>query len=328
MQLAIVGATGEVGRMMLKVLEERELSIDELFLYASEKSAGTLLKYRGEDFEVRKLTQQAMQQSYDYLLFSAGKQVSLEYAPIAETKGNTIIDNSSAFRRTHPLIVPEINGDLLKKYQGIIANPNCSTIQLVLAVYPMHMHYELDEVVISTYQSVSGAGNRGIKALQGERAGDKWVSTESPFSREIDLNVIPQIGQFDETGYCEEEQKMIFEIRKILNIPTLKVAVTTVRVPVLYGHAESVFVRFKEMIEVDEITPLFNSIGALKYYPKDLITPKEIGNSELSHIARVRKGVDDHSLLFWNVAHNVRLGAATNAVKIMEHLIALRETSE
>jgi aspartate-semialdehyde dehydrogenase len=328
MRLAIVGATGEVGRMMLKVLEERELSINELFLYASEKSAGTLLKYCGENIVVRKLTKQAMQQSFDYLLFSAGKQVSFDYVPTAATAGNTIIDNSSAFRKTHPLIVPEINGDLLKNYQGIIANPNCSTIQLVLALYPVHMNYGLDEVVISTYQSVSGAGNHGKKALQRERAGDKWVPTESPFSREIDLNVIPQIGQIDETGYCEEEQKMIFEIRKILNIPTLKVAVTTVRVPVLYGHAESVFVKFKEKIEVDEIASIFNSIGALKYYPKDFITPKEIGDSEKSHIARVRMGVDDHSLLFWNVAHNVRLGAATNAVKIMEHLIALRETSD
>ena len=330
MRLAIVGATGEVGRMMLKVLEERNISISELVLYASSRSAGTILKYQGEEIEVRELNSQAMERSYDYLLFSAGKKVSSQFASIAEQTGNTIIDNSSAFRQTHPLIVPEINGKLLKGYQGIIANPNCSTIQMVLALYPLHLRYVLKEIVVSTYQSVSGAGNKGIQALNRERAKsgiDKAVfQTESPFPNRIDLNVIPQIGELDKEGYSEEEHKMIMETRKIMEIEDLRVAVTTVRVPVLIGHAETVFARFEKPVDLPEIPDLFRTWPVITYQQNGYITPREIDESEQSHVGRVRRGVDDYSLLFWNVAHNVRLGAATNAVKVMQLLMALRVT--
>ena len=322
MRIAIVGATGEVGRMMLKVLSERDIK-GEFDLYASARSAGSILSAGGEEIEVRRLTPDAMKREYDYILFSAGSGIAREYARIAEDAGNTVIDNSSAFRKTHPLIVPEINGHLLENYRGIVANPNCSTIQLVLALYPLHLRYSLEELVISTYQSVSGAGFQGIKTLMSERAG---VREEGPFPRDIDLNVIPQIGDFDDDGYSEEENKMIFEIRKILGTPELLVAVTTVRVPVLYGHAESVFLRCKERIRLTEVTGLYRNSMGIEHNSYRYLTPKEIGDSELSHVSRIRRGADEHTLLLWNVAHNVRLGAATNAIKIMEQMITFRET--
>ncbi len=325
MRIGIVGATGVVGRMMLQVMEETNIPIQELELFSSHKSAGSSLKFRERDYCVKELTVKAMQGSYDYLLFSAGSKVSLEYAPIAEAAGNTVIDNSSAFRKTHPLIVPEINASSLKNYRGIIANPNCSTIQLVLVLDPLNERYELEEIVVSTYQSVSGAGYDGIAALNAERENK---NRKSPFAREIEMNVIPQIGAFNEQGECEEEQKMIFEIKKIINNPGLRVAVTTVRVPVLYGHAETVFARFRRKICLAELSDIFRQYPAIEYHGKTYITPKEIGDSDKSHIARIRKGVDDYSLLFWNVAHNVRLGAATNAINIMRYLIKSRETSK
>lgn len=321
MNIGIVGATGEVGRTMLRVLEEKEIVADRLDLYASSRTAGSVLTFRRQEFEVQELTVEAMQKRHDYLLFSAGSEVSLKYAPIAEAAGNTVIDNSSAFRSTKPLVVPEINSELLDGYRGIIANPNCSTIQLVLALHPLHQSYALRELVVSTYQSVSGAGYKGMRALTAER---KKIKISTPFPREIDLNVIPQIGEFDLEGNSMEEQKMVKEIRKILNLPALKIAVTTVRVPVMYGHAESVFVRCEKEIILGKIRELFSSCSAIHYHEKGYLTPKEIGESDESHVSRVRHGFDRYTLQFWNVAHNVRLGAATNAIKILEHLMSFK----
>jgi aspartate-semialdehyde dehydrogenase len=323
MHIGIVGATGEVGRMMLRVLEEMKIRVDKLQLYSSAKSAGTSLIFNKREIKIKELTAGAVKQKFDYLLFSAGGRVSSEFALIAEEAGNTVIDNSSAFRKSRPLIVPEINGSLLQGYRGIIANPNCSTIQLVLALYPLHRRFGLEEIIVSTYQSVSGAGNKGIKALIVERNG---MSQETPFPREIDLNVIPQIGSFDGNGECEEELKMISEIRMIMGETTLKIAVTTVRVPVVYGHAESVFARFREKIDCQEIPELYIPQPAVDYHGLNYITPKEIGESDKSHIGRMRSGYDEYSLQFWNVGHNIRIGAATNAVKILQYLTTQQET--
>jgi len=321
MRIGIVGATGEVGRTMMRVLAEREIELERLDLFASAKSAGIMLPFRRERIEVRELTASAMKESYDYLLFSAGGNVSREYAPLAEKRGSTVIDNSSAFRKTHPLVVPEVNGDELKGYRGIVANPNCSTIQLVLVLYPLHIRFGLEELVVSTYQAVSGAGHKGIEALKGERSG-RDVAT--PFPRQIDQNVIPEIGEFDKDGNSEEERKMLFEIGRIIGLAELKAAVTTVRVPTLYGHAESVFARFRKRVKLEEIGELYRSSPVINYSREGYITPAEIEDSDQSHVGRMRRGVDDYSLQFWNVGHNVRLGAATNAVKILEKLVVFR----
>lgn len=320
MRLGIIGATGEVGRMMLRVLQEREIRVTDLQLFASGRSEGTELDFRGKGYKVRKLTAKAMEEQFDFLFCSAGSSIAREYAPLAEKAGSIIIDNSSAFRHSHPLIVPEINGSLIKGYKGIIANPNCSTIQLVLALHPLHLRFEMSELIISTYQSVSGSGYQGIRALMEEREGSL---KESPYPREIDCNIIPQIGVFDENGDSEEERKMVFEIRKIFDKQDLQIGVTTVRVPVIYGHAESVFARFHRRVELNEISTLYSSFPAVEYYKENYITPKEIDESDQTHVARIRRGTDDHSLLLWNVAHNVRLGAATNAVKILQYVIGM-----
>jgi aspartate-semialdehyde dehydrogenase len=313
MKIGVVGATGEVGRMMLTVMAERSLPIDELTLMASSRSAGSKLRYRGEEKEVLPLRKELMQKRYDYLLFSAGSEISERFAPLAEEAGNIVIDNSSAFRQSRPLIVPEINGQLLREYRGIIANPNCSTIQLVLALYPLHLKYRLESLVISTYQSVSGAGNKGIMALQEERNGRKLSDV---FPKDIDLNVIPQIGNITADGYCQEELKMHYETGRIMDIRDLKIAVTTVRVPVKNGHAETVFAVFRNRVDLEQAVQIIKGSPYLQYHP-EYITPREIGDSDKSHVCRIRRGFDDNSLLFWNVAHNVRLGAATNAVNIM-----------
>lgn len=321
MKIGILGATGEVGRMIITLLEERRIFVSQLELYASERSAGHSISYLDQQIVVKQITPEALESPFDYLLFSAGGKISLQYAPIAAEAGNTVIDNSSAFRRSRPLIVPEVNGLLVDNYTGIIANPNCSTIQVVLPLDIIQKMYGIEEIIISTYQSVSGAGHRGILAL----SSDSYRQSENnPFSRDIDYNVIPQIGDFDVDGNCEEESKMVYELKKILNAPDIKISVTTVRVPVFYGHSESVFIRCKNNISIPEIERQFLSKNYLEYKRNDYLTPKEIADSDQSHISRLRKGPDDKSLLFWNVAHNVRLGAATNAANIMQYLIEHR----
>ena len=318
MKIGVLGATGEVGRTIIKVLEERSVIIDDLVLLSSERSAGHSITYQYTPYKVLKTSPELLEDKFDFLLFSAGGDASRKYAPIAENAGNIVIDNSSAFRQTKPLIVPQINGDLLKDYTGIVANPNCSTIQLVLPLHPMHQLFEIEEIIVSTYQSVSGAGRKGMIALD-QTLTDK--EQDYPFPKDITNNVIPQIGGFDSEGRSEEENKMIYEIRKILDAPNLKIGVTTVRVPVLYGHSESVFVRFKNRVILSDIENALTPLPHIDYQKNGYLTPKEIGESDLSHISRLRKGVDDYSIMFWNVAHNVRLGAATNAVNIMQHMI-------
>lgn len=316
MKIAIVGATGEVGRMMITCLDEMQVEVSSLDLYASERSEGTLIYHNDEAIKVQRLTETSLCKKYDYILFSAGGAVSKQFAPIAAQVGNTIIDNSSAWRRVGqiPLTVPEINGNQLAGYKGIIANPNCSTIQMVLALNPLHQRYGLNKVIVSTYQSVSGAGHKGISTLEEQRAG---VCENGAFTEPIDLNVIPRIGAFLDDGYSQEEDKMHYETARIMGINGLKVCATTVRVPVFYGHSESIYAEFDKDIDLQEAAELLKTAPSVKYHENTYMTPIHLNKSNDSHVSRLRYGIDKSSLSLWNVGNNVRLGAAANAVRIL-----------
>ncbi len=316
MKIAIVGATGEVGRMMITCLEEFKVPVQELDLYASKHSAGSILYFADKPVTVRVLDESSLTKNYDYVLFSAGAGVALCFAPIAAKAGSVVIDNSSAFRQHAdiPLIVPEINGDLISGYEGIIANPNCTTIQMVLPLAVLDKLYQLKKVVVSTYQSVSGSGHKGVKTLQEQRNGsaDKGIYPEL-----IDLNVIPQIGSFQDSGYSQEEEKIHFETRKILANPELEICATTVRVPVIFGHSESIYAKFGKPVHLAEAAKALSAAESIVYEENTYITPRGLGKSNDSHVCRLRLGTDAKSISFWNVGHNVRLGAATNAVRIL-----------
>jgi aspartate-semialdehyde dehydrogenase len=316
MKIAIVGATGKVGRMMLTCLAEYQIKISALDLYASKSSIGKEIVYNNDLYHIKETTADALRQSYDYILFAAGGSVSREYATVASENGSIVIDNSSAFRTdSHvPLIVPEINGHLLAGYHGIISNPNCSTIQLVLLLHPISLYKKIKKVVVTTMQSVSGSGYQGIMELHNQRNGSQ---EQKLYPRQIYLNVIPQVGDFMQDGYCQEEQKMSFETKKILSIPDFSLVATTCRVPVVYGHSESVYIEFFEEVNALDIATLLSEAPAVSY-TDEYITPLELEDSNLSHVSRVRYAGDKRSILLWNVADNVRLGAATNAVKILK----------
>jgi aspartate-semialdehyde dehydrogenase len=315
MKLGIVGATGEVGRKMLKVLEEYKVKVDEIRLFASERSAGKEMFFNGQKLIVEKLSEETLKEGFDYFLFSAGASVSKKFAPIAAESGATVIDNSSAFRMEPdiPLVVPEINAHLLKEYRGIVANPNCSTIQMVLALYKLHERYKIKEIVVSTYQSVSGAGYKGINELLEQEKGSKESQV---FPKQILHNVIPLIGNIEENGFTTEEMKMVNETRKILNDPSIIVFPTTVRVPVLYGHSESVLVRLEKEYENLDIIKQTIASGENVKVVDEIITPIDVEDSDITFVCRVR-AFDNRSVMFWNVADNIRVGAATNAVRIL-----------
>ncbi len=316
MKIGIVGATGQVGRMMLTCLLEQKIEIDELVLFASKKSAGTKVAFAGKLIQVEELTEAKMKEKFDYLLFSAGGAVSKHFSPIAEDAGNTVIDNSSAFRQDPriPLVIPEINGSVLDNYQGIIANPNCSTIQMLLPLYAIHKVNKIKKIVVSTYQSVSGSGHKGINSLL-------KANEDSIYPRKIEHNVIPLIGSLLPSGYSEEEEKMRFETQKIFNDKEILVSATTVRVPVLYGHSESIYIELENSYDMEEIKQVLRQAESVRLLEEDYITPLELGDSDDSFVCRLREGVDDKSLTFWNVANNIRVGAATNAVRILKILI-------
>jgi aspartate-semialdehyde dehydrogenase len=320
MRIAIVGATGEVGRMMISCLAELNLELELLDLYASAKSEGTMLYYLDHPLKVQALTQDSLLTKYDYVFFSAGGGVARTYVPIAADVSELVIDNSSAFRKEDqiPLVVPQINGDLLCSYTGIVANPNCSTIQMVLPLAVLDQEFGLKKVVVSTYQAVSGSGYSGVDTLLKQRRGS---SLKGIYPEVIDLNVIPQIGVFLDSGYSTEEEKMEHETRKIMRKQDIAICATTVRVPVLYGHSASVYAEFERELELDQAIALLKSAEAVRVHENSYLTPLAIGNSNSAHVSRLRYGTDKHSLTFWNVGHNVRIGAAANAVNIM-HLHA------
>ncbi|MCC7532989.1 MAG: aspartate-semialdehyde dehydrogenase [Bacteroidia bacterium] len=325
MKVAVVGATGLVGTEMLKVLEQRKFPVTELIAVASEKSVGKELEFAGKKYKVKSM-QQAIDEKPAVALFSAGGSVSLQYAEAFAKNGTYVIDNSSAWRM-HPekkLIVPEINADALTKSDTIIANPNCSTVQMVLALAPLHNKYGIKRIVVSTYQSVTGTGAKAVQQMENERNG---ISGEMAYKYPIDKNCIPHIDVFMENGYTKEEMKMVQETQKILCDNSIQVTATCVRVPVIGGHSESVNVEFKLDFEIEDVVQVLSkSEGVIVkddmsnlVYPMPLIDAH--GKDEV-FVGRIRKDISQpYTLNLWIVADNLRKGAATNAVQIAETLL-------
>lgn len=324
-KIAVVGATGMVGRTFLKVLEEYNLDADYT-LFASARSAGKTLEFMGKSHTVKELCDTSFDEGFDIALFSAGGSASLKYAPIAASKGCVVIDNSSAWRmdKDVPLVVPEVNPEKIADYKnkGIIANPNCSTIQAMVALKPLDDKYGIKRVVYSTYQAVSGAGLGGYNDLKNGINGD----APQKFPYPIFSNCLPHIDVFTESGYTKEEIKMIEETRKILGHPDMKVTATTVRVPVFDCHSESINVELEKPFEVEDVKKLFaESEGiVLQDDPKNNVYPMTVtakGTNEV-YVGRIRRDESvDNGLNIWVVADNIRKGAATNAVQIALKLI-------
>jgi aspartate-semialdehyde dehydrogenase len=323
MKLAIVGATGLVGQEVLKVLEERQFLFDELYLVASAKSVGSKIKFKGKEYEIKSM-EEVCKLAPDVAIFSAGGGTSLEWAPRFAEMGTVVIDNSSAWRMdpTKKLIVPEINGNLLTAEDRIIANPNCSTIQMVVALAPLHAAYKLKRIVVSTYQSVTGTGKDAVQQMMDERAGKP---AQKVYPHPIDMNALPHIDVFQDNGYTKEEMKMVNETRKILGDDTIGVTSTTVRVPTMGGHSEAVNVEFhKDFVLQDVRNLLTKAPGVIvQDEPKQNVYPMPLfahGKDEV-FVGRIRRDESQpNTLNLWIVADNLRKGAATNAVQIAEHL--------
>lgn len=324
MKLAIVGASGLVGSEILKVLEEKNIAFDELLLVASQKSVGKQIFFKGKDHAIISIDE-AIERKPELAIFSAGGSTSLKYAPKFEAVGTTVIDNSSAWRMhpNHKLIVPEINGNSLIPSDKIIANPNCSTIQMVLALAPLHQAFTISRIVVSTYQSVTGTGKAAVDQMNNERAG---VNGEMVYPYPIDKNVIPHIDVFMENGYTKEEMKMVNETKKIFGDNSINVTATAVRLPVVGGHAESVNVEFANEYTIEEVRSLLNQTKGIivqdnptaNEYPMPLFAQ---GKNEV-FVGRLRRDeTQPNTLNMWIVADNLRKGAATNAVQIAEYLI-------
>lgn len=323
-KIAIVGATGLVGRTALKVLEEKNFSNVEYTLFCSQKSAGMKLKFLGKEYITNELTEKSFDEDFDFAIFSAGGNTAKKFAPIASSKGCIVVDNSSAFRMCNdvPLVVPEVNPEQIYQNSGIIANPNCSTIQAVVALKPLDDKYKIKRIVYSTYQAVSGAGRDGILDLKN---GEKNIPpTKFPYP--IYNNCLPHIDVFLEDGYTKEEHKMIDETRKILNRPDLKITATTVRVPVENSHSESINIEFENNFDLDDIiSTLKNAPGIIltddinnNVYP---IATKSTGSDNV-FVGRIRRDFSvDNGLNIWVVADNIRKGAASNAIQIVEYLM-------
>jgi len=323
--LAIVGATGLVGSTFLKVLEERDFPFENLYMMASAKSAGTTLNFKGNDYLVEELNEHSFDKPIDIALFSAGGAASEKYAPIAAAHGTIVVDNSSAWRMDEnvPLVVPEVNAKDISWNKGIIANPNCSTIQAVVTLKPLHDRYIIKRIVYSTYQAVSGSGLKGINDLKEGLAGNNVIKA---YPHPIANNCLPQIDVFLENGYTKEEMKMIQETHKILGDDSIKITATTVRVPVYSCHSESINVEFEKEFDIEEVKKLLaTSPGViLQDDPNNSVYPLAInaaGKDEV-FVGRVRRDFSvEHGINMWVVADNIRKGAATNAVQIAEKLI-------
>lgn len=324
MKLAIVGATGLVGQEVLKVVEERNLEFSELYLVASPKSVGKELSFKGKTYQVIGMDQ-AVSSKPDVAIFSAGGGTSLEWAPKFAEAGTIVIDNSSAWRMNpkHKLIVPEINAHILRIDDRIIANPNCSTIQMVMVLAPLQRKYGLQRVVVSTYQSVTGTGKNAVDQLMQERSGKQGNGT---YPYRIDLNVLPHIDVFLDNGYTKEEMKMVHETRKILQDETLGVTATAVRIPVMGGHSESVNVELGEEFDLQEVRNLLASTPGVIVEDdlKNLKYPMPMNAHGKDDVFVGRLRTDEsqpRTLNMWIVADNLRKGAATNAVQIAEYMM-------
>lgn len=324
MRLALVGATGLVGSRMLKVLEERGLPVTELYPAASERSAGKKVLFKGKEFTVMTIPE-AVKLKPDAALFSAGAAVSLEWAPEFAKKGTFVIDNSSAWRmESHiKLVVPEVNAHVLEPEDKIIANPNCSTIQLVVALNPLHKKFVIKRIIVSTYQSVSGTGMRAVAQMENERKGIKGPMI---YPCPIDKNCFPHGGYFTDSGYTSEEVKLVNETRKIMDAPEIAICATVARVPVFAGHSESVNIEFRNPYDLEEIRHILKSSPGIIVMddPKNNIYPTPLiaeGKDEV-FVGRIRRDTGiENGLDLWVVSDNLRKGAATNAVQILEYLL-------
>lgn len=323
MKIAVVGATGMVGQVMLEVLAERSFPITELIPVASEKSVGKTIQFKGKSYAVVSL-ETAVLMKPDLALFSAGGETSLEWAPKFAKQGTFVIDNSSAWRmhEDKKLIVPEINGKLLTKEDRIIANPNCSTIQLVMALAPLHKKYKVKRVVVSTYQSITGTGVKAVQQMENERSG---IKGEMAYKYPIDKNCIPHCDIFLDNGYTKEEMKLVQETKKILD-PSINVSATAVRVPVVGGHSESVNVEFANEFELSEIRRLLHHTTGILVQDNPLTNtypmPLFSANRDEVCVGRIRRDeTQEKTLNMWVVADNLRKGAATNAVQIAELML-------
>ncbi|MFA5556213.1 MAG: aspartate-semialdehyde dehydrogenase [Flavobacteriaceae bacterium] len=324
MKVAVVGATGMVGEVMLNVLAERNFPITELVVVASEKSVGKEIEFKGKVHKVIGL-QDAVNEVPDIALFSAGGQISLDWAERFAAVGTTVIDNSSAWRMdiTKKLIVPEINADRLTENDKIIANPNCSTIQLVMALAPLHKKYKIKRIVVSTYQSITGTGVKAVRQLENEYKG---VKEEMAYKYPIHRNAIPQCDTFEENGYTKEEMKLVRETQKILDDMTIAVTATAVRIPVVGGHSEAVNVEFENDFDLSEIRRILHETEGVKLqdnmdtftYPMPLYSQ---GKDDV-FVGRIRRDESQpNTLNMWIVSDNLRKGAATNAIQIAEYLV-------
>lgn len=324
MKIAIVGVTGMVGQIMLKVLEERNFPLDELIPVASEKSVGKTIEFRGKTIDIQNI-ESALQAQCDIAIFSAGSEISLEFAQKFADLGTTVIDNSSAWRMYEniPLIVPEINADKLRPEDKIIANPNCSTIQLVMALKPLHDVFKIKRVVVSTYQSVTGTGKDAVEQLEGE------IRNENPkkvYPYPIFKNALPHCDVFEDNGYTKEEMKLTNETKKILGDDTILVTATAVRVPIQGGHSESVNVEFENDFSLTQVRKLLHDAPGivLKDNPDTQIYPMPLyseGKDDV-FVGRIRRDFSQPKALnMWVVADNLRKGAATNSIQIAEYLV-------
>ena len=324
MKIAVVGATGLVGTKMLEVLNERKFPISELIPVASEKSVGKFISFQNKSIIIQSM-EQAIAAKPQLAIFSAGGSVSLEWAPKFAKAGITVIDNSSAWRMdtTKKLIVPEINANELTIEDKIIANPNCSTIQMVVVLNPLHKKYKIKRVVVSTYQSVTGTGAKAVDQLLNERKSGS--SAQMAYKYSIDLNVIPQIDLFLENGYTKEEMKMVNETKKIMGDSSIELTATAVRIPVMGGHSESVNIEFEKEFELNEVFQILNNTKGIVVQddPKNQLYPMPITshNKDEVFVGRIRRDESQKNTLnLWIVADNLRKGAATNAIQIAEYL--------
>jgi aspartate-semialdehyde dehydrogenase len=324
MKLAVVGATGLVGGVMLKVLEERQFPFTELFLVASEKSVGKKIRFKNKEYTIIGLAE-AVEKKPDIAIFSAGGTTSKIWAPKLAEVGTTVIDNSSAWRMEadKKLIVPEINAHLLTQADKIIANPNCSTIQMVMALHPLHQKYKIKRVVVATYQSVTGTGVKAVQQMENERKG---TSGEMVYPHPIDMNCFPHGGTFEDNGYTTEETKLLNETRKILGDDSINITATVVRIPTVGGHSEAVNVEFEHDFTLDEVHQLLSNMPGVvvldnpssNEYPMPLYAK----DKDDVFVGRIRRDFSQpNSLNMWIVSDNLRKGAATNAVQIAEFLL-------
>ena len=325
MKVAVVGATGMVGEIMLKVLTERNFPITELIPVASEKSVGKEIEWNGKTYKVVGL-QTAVDMKPQIALFSAGGETSLAWAPKFAAAGTTVIDNSSAWRmdETKKLVVPEINASVLTKDDKIIANPNCSTIQMVMALAPVHTKYDIKRIVVSTYQSITGTGVKAVRQLENEYAG---IQDEMAYKYPIHRNAIPQCDSFEDNGYTKEEMKLVRETQKILNDKTIAVTATAIRIPVVGGHSEAVNIEFENDFNVNEVRQiLHNTPGVTVQDNLDTFTypmPIYAQGKDDVFVGRIRRDESQpNTLNMWIVSDNLRKGAATNTVQIAEYLVA------